>query len=132
MVTFDAALQHNHYGDVPLNVLANYPDLSLPIFVEERLITIRSEPGAEIWEQGHVMGAHMASKTDLWDIRFQDLGRTNKSIPTGVQEAFTTEPMTARSNIKGRYGGPHLHFVGHKGQKAWVDQVRDCIVQSGA
>lgn len=139
VISFAEPLIFDHDGILgPL--VTDRPDLALPIAVKERNIIFRSEAGAAVHQRAHVMVMHGASQTDLWDVAFVELGRTDKSIPAGVidqdgafkfvnqgdRNIFQTVPLTAEANIQGRYP-IHLHFVGFK--KPVTDLVRDCYIE---
>jgi Ca2+-binding RTX toxin-like protein len=101
-ITVDRALRFDH--DAPRGDLAAY------VANMTRSVTIRSEEGAgaEVHHRGHVMFMH----SDAVDVRyaaFDDLGRTDKSIPAADAASFgRIEPD---SNVKGRYS-LHLHRTG--------------------
>ena len=86
----------------------------------------------------HNMGMHGPSTTDLWRVEVKDCGRTKKGelIFAGHIDGngdfewhddsdFVQEPLTAASNIVGRYP-LHLHFVGFN--KAFTDVINNCAV----
>ena len=93
-------------------------------------ITLRTEPGAEggpgnAHRRGHFAAMHHMAKSDIWDVEFIEMGRTDKSIPSGVINSnnefkyYTdeapaggyTEPLTSRSNLQARYS-VHKHMMG--------------------
>jgi hypothetical protein len=113
--------------------------LQLPIAIKDRNIIVCSEAGTQkVQQRGHCMVMHMTSKSDLWDVAFISLGRTDKSKSHGdiVDGQFKyiekgtrnirTVPLTADANLKSRYP-IHLHFCGFT--KAVTDLVRDCFVE---
>lgn len=137
VVSFAEPLLHAHNAHSP--AVNDRPNLALPILVKNRNVIIRSEPGAAVHQRGHVMGAHMMCRLDLWDTAFLELGRTDKSKPAGVinadgdflyiptgEKTLLSEPVTAQSNLQSRYP-IHGHFLGFK--KPATDLVRDCFIE---
>lgn len=51
---------------------------------------------------------------DIRYVQFQDLGRTNKEIPSVVSFDHINNggTVTSTTNVRGRYGGPHFHLGG--------------------
>ncbi|MEO1200704.1 MAG: cadherin-like domain-containing protein [Pseudomonadota bacterium] len=106
LITIDRPLQHDH--DTPRD------DLSAYVSNMSRNITVRSEDGeaTEVPHRGHVMFMH-SDEVDVRYAAFDDLGRTDKSIPAADVGTFST--IEADSNVKGRYS-LHLHLTGTEDQ----------------
>lgn len=91
-----------------------------------RNVIFESEVTDMFWRRGHFAMLHGLSKTDIWGAQFYEMGRTNKSVPAGIIDGngdFLThnaasvnsvrvvEPLTAQSNLQGRYPF-HFHHAG--------------------
>ncbi len=106
-ITFDRALQYDH--DTPRDDLFAY------VANMSRNITFSSEDGdaTQTHHRGHVMFMH----NDDVDVRyaaFEDLGRTDKSVPAFDVGSLTS--VEADSNVKGRYSF-HFHRTGTTDQE---------------
>ena len=128
---FSAALSYDHHHHYSAT---SRTDLQTPIIAKDRNIVIKSEETSPVYRRGHTMCMHGAAVMDLWGIRFDELGRTNKGknqnvgIKSGnnfMDWTGATSTFTARSNIAARYPC-HGHILGY--QKPEVPLVRDCIV----
>lgn len=130
---------HDEHNDQITIPQAIRDEMMLPILVKDRNIIIESEVGAAVHQRGHIMFMHRPARVDVWGLQINRMGRTDKSIPAGAiaengDFAFipeggdneVTEPLTATSNLQGRYA-IHGHFLGFK--KDHVDLVRDCFIE---
>lgn len=106
-ITFDRPLEYDH--DTPREDLFAY------IANTSRNITIRSEDGEHtaVHHRGHVMFMHN-DEVDVRYAAFDDLGRTDKSVPAFDIGSLST--VEADSNIKSRYPF-HFHKTGTMDQE---------------
>ena len=121
LVSWADPLVHNHDHQYPL---VTRDDLQPAVMNITRNIVIRSErDDLEPWRQGHTMDTRMHAEVSVYFVEGRDLGRTRKGPdvvtgqidangdferPSGNGSTLTTEPLTAQSNIKGRYAF-HAH-----------------------
>ena len=129
-ITFTPALTHPHKNQLATSTRTDlYPVVMLK---RARNISIESEVTSPVWRRGHTAMVHHHSTTDLWDVQFIGLGRTDKSRAAGIKNSGglfeipdpdnagsqITSTFTAQSNIISRYSGHghHLGF-GHTGAR---------------
>ncbi len=132
-VTLDAPLIYNHDHHAPS---VTRTDLQPPIVNLTGNIEITSEITSPSHRRGHTMFMHSAV-VDWWDVRHIELGRTDKSINSGVKTdgqlrvfdddayGLVLKPFDAQSNIQSRYPA-HLHFLGFGRETRPI--IANCVV----
>ena len=136
-VFFDDPLVFDHTNQNPLSTRTD-----LPWHVKlrgGRNVILQSECRGVVWRRGHNADVHHHAHVDKWHAQSIGLGRTDKSRPVGKINAaglfehydvandptyasiVTETPLTARSNLAGRYSG-HGHHLGqeHSGHRPTV------------
>ena len=150
-VTFVSPLEydHSHQNDNLPAATADDADLQPGVGNLRRNVRFLGEnPNSPFWRRGHIMVMHEYSETDWWGAELGRLGRTLKTatslagtIRNGNEFWIVTRdrpapgepvggvinagPVTARSNLQGRYSF-HFHFVGFN--KAFRDVINDAAV----
>ncbi|MBO9437018.1 cadherin-like domain-containing protein, partial [Ruegeria sp. R13_0] len=106
-ISIDRPLQYDH--DTPRD------DLKAYVANMTRNVTISSEDGesTEVHHRGHTMFMH-SDDVDVRYAAFDDLGRTDKSVPAADLDAFAS--IESDTNIKGRYSF-HFHKTGTEDQE---------------
>lgn len=80
----NAPLAHDHDHQNP--AITGVADLQPAVLNKKRNVIWRSEAPNEDkpWRRGHSMAMHMTTRVDLWGVACLDMGRTDKSIYSGI------------------------------------------------
>ena len=119
-------------------------DLQPAVLNKWRNVVMRTEAPHEdaVWRRAHTMAVHGTAIADIWGVAFLDLGRTDKSVPSGVIrdgqiavydrdvsiQYISYQTLSAQSNVQSRYPA-HLHFVGF-GRGADKSIIQNCYVEN--